>query len=274
MYTFIKNTISKKRFSRASFYFFRFLFKNIWQLLFIFILFFFLMIFLSPSLSFALGNIFFGNIKPLYNIRLAQLLYIQSTHPLFPVLPPRAAHYQLSRTYFIQGKLSDALNEAKIELEKYPDNTKAYYIIGLTYGYMNRNYDAIDAFSHYIETNPDTWAGRNDKAWIQFRIGDIDGAFETMQPVVNKFKSTPWVQNTYCVLLINKEQFDEAKKVCSSAREMIDKMNKQDWGHAYPGNDPEVYSIGLEAMKSSIRNNEALAEEKSQKDTKHDFSKE
>jgi hypothetical protein len=32
-------------------------------------------------------------------------------------------------------------------------------------------------------------------------------------------------------------------------------MTEKDWGHAYPGNDPRIYSTGLNAMKTSIAQN-------------------
>lgn len=210
---------------------------------------------LIPSFSFAAGNIFFGGISSLYNLQIARLLYKSAINPLFSKLPPRYAHYQLSRTYFIEGKLNEALDEVKKELEIYPDDTGSYYILGLTYGYMNRNHEAIDAFSKYIETHPGTWAGRNDKAWLQFRIGDIDGAIRTMEPIAEQFKYTVWVQNTYCALLINKKDFVSAKKTCNYAKDAVNKMTEKGWGHAYPGNDPRIYNTGLQAMKLSIEQN-------------------
>lgn len=120
---------------------------------------------------------------------------------------------------------------------------------------MNREIEAIDAFTKYIKARPETWAGRNDKAWLQFRIGDIDGAITTLEPVVNNFKYTPWVQNTYCALLIAKKRYKDAKEPCNDAKIAVDKMTDKDWGHAYPGNDPRIYNDGLEAMKLSINQN-------------------
>jgi len=209
-----------------------------------------------PVFSLALGNIFFGSTKSLYNVKFARVLFWQAAYPILPLQSPKYAHYQLSRVYFIQGKPSEALEEANKELEIYPNNTQTYYILGLTNGYMNRTYEAIDAFSHYINAYPETWAGRNDKAWLQFRLGDIDGALETIQPIIKRYPETPWVQNTYCALLINKpERQEEAKNVCTLAKNLVDKMTPEDWGHAYPGNDPRIYPEGLKAMQSSATQN-------------------
>lgn len=217
-----------------------------------------LCIFIFPSISFRVGNIFFGNYPSLYNVNLAQFLYKQSVSPLLHQPIPQYAHHQLSRTYFIQGDLWGALDEAKEELKLHPQSTSTYYILGLTYGYMNRNHEAIDAFSVYIDNFPGAWAPRNDKAWLQFRIGDIDEALKTMQPIVNNFKYTVWVQNTYCALLISKKDFSNAKIACERAQKSINKMDENDWGRAYPGNDPRIYGTGLNAMKRSIESNLAI----------------
>ncbi|MBP7811597.1 MAG: tetratricopeptide repeat protein, partial [Candidatus Moranbacteria bacterium] len=153
-------------------------------------------------------------------------------------------------------KLNESLEEANKELLKHPNNTQTYYIIGLTNAYMNRTHEAIDAFSSYINAYPDTWAGRNDKAWLQFRLGDIDGALETMQPIIEQYPKTPWVQNTYCALLINKpDRHEEAKEICTLAKKLAEEMTPEDWGHAYPGNDPDIHTSGLQAMKNSAIQN-------------------
>jgi tetratricopeptide (TPR) repeat protein len=168
----------------------------------------------------------------------------------------------LSRTYFINGDLYRAIGEAEKELVLYPENTRTYYVLGLTYGYMNRERDAIAAFSKYIEYYPGSWPARNDKAWLQFRIGDIDGAIATIQPIVDSFPYTVWVQNTYCSLLISKGEHAEAKKYCTYAKTAADKMIERDWGRSYPGNDPRVYGVGLRAMRMSIDDNLTLINEK------------
>ena len=214
---------------------------------------------LLPSTQYKIGNIFFGQVSRLYNVNFAQYFYVYSAYP--PIgQPPEFAHYQLSRTYFIQGDFDSALAEAKRELELYPNNSRTYYILGLTYGYMSRENEAIEAFSSFIEANPNSWAARNDKAWLQFRIGDIDGALATIEPV-SIITSNPWVQNTYGTLLLNAGRKVEAKQAFLNALEAVSKMSVESWGNAYPGNDPRIYSTGLGAMKTSIESNLKLIEE-------------
>jgi tetratricopeptide (TPR) repeat protein len=217
--------------------------------------------FFDSIFFYKLGNLFFGGSPKLYNITLAHAAFYQASHPLFGK-PAPYAHHQLSRTYFIQGKLDSALTEAYKELEIYPENKTTNYVIGLTLGYMNKEKEAIDAFSKYIQYNPKTWAARNDKAWLQFRIGDIDGAVATLEPVIEKQDHNVWVQNTYCALMINKKRYDEAKKACLRASNVVNIMTEETWGKAYPGNDPRIYAAGLQGMKASIAANLELLEKK------------
>lgn len=218
------------------------------------------LLYVLPTVAFFTGNIFFGDFRPLYNVRFAQVLFRVAAHPVLPVSPPRYVHYQLSRTYFVQGKLYDALDEARKELSIYPDNVYTYYILGLTYGYLGRTHEGIDAFSEFVNARPHSWAGRNDKAWLQFRIGDYEGALATIEPIIDEFPLTPWVQNTHCILLIKTERYEDASRVCANAKALIFAMTSEDWGRAYPGNDPRIYHEGILAMRRSIEENVALLE--------------
>jgi tetratricopeptide (TPR) repeat protein len=214
---------------------------------------------LSPLFNYSIGNIFFGQVPKLYNVNLAHMFFHNASYPLIGKSAPYA-HHQLSRTYFIQGDLTMALDEAQKEVELYPGHLATYYIVGLTYGYMNREKLAIEAFSKYIEYQPTAWAPRNDKAWLQFRAGDIDGALKTITPVASS--TNPWVQNTYGTLLMNKKRYKEAKVAFETAWNTVKNMTEDSWGRAYPGNDPRIYGTGLEAMRTSIQNNLKLLEGK------------
>ncbi len=215
---------------------------------------------LSSSAQLQLGNVFFGKVPKLYNITLAHFFFKHASYPLFGRAEPYA-HYQLSRTYFIQGKLNISISEAEKELEEYPENIRTHYILGLTYGYLNQEVLAIEHFSKFIEANPTSWAARNDKAWLEFRIGKIDDALKTVEPIAHDIKN-PWVQNTYGTLLMNKGRYAEAKEAYLHAKRITDEMTEESWGKAYPGNDPRIYGVGFSAMKQSIANNLHLIENK------------
>ncbi len=232
---------------------------RVWILWFVVVL-VFLYILLSPDTHFKIGNVFFGGVPALYNVTLANFFFARATNPIVGSIPP-FAHHQLSRTYFIRGQLDVALAEAQKELEIYPEHWNTYYIIGLTLGYMNREKEAIEAFGTFIEHKPESWAAKNDKAWLQFRIGDIDGALATLLPVATSTEN-PWVQNTYGTLLLNKGRYQEAREAFENAQRVADSMTEEAWGRAYPGNDPRVYGTGLQAMRLSIASNLKLLEGK------------
>jgi tetratricopeptide (TPR) repeat protein len=205
----------------------------------------------SPFISYKIGNIFFGDVTSLYNVKLAQFLFQVAA---LPIATQPYANYQLSRTYFIQGEMEHALQYAKRELELFPEHFRTYYILGLTYGYMDREEDAIAAFQKFIKEKPESWAARNDCAWLQFRIGDIDGALATILPIVS-LTDNPWIQNTYGTLLLNKGNYSEAKSAFLNAERAANAMTERTWGSSYPGNDPRIYETGLNAMRISIEKN-------------------
>jgi tetratricopeptide (TPR) repeat protein len=214
----------------------------------------------SPTLNYRLGLVFFGKNNLIYNTYLARYFFTYASDPILGN-PIPFADYQLARISFIQGNLDRAIYELENSFKQNPKNNKAYYLLGLIYGYQNKEYLAIDAFSTYIQKEPTTWAGRNDKAWLQFRVGDIDGALQTIEPLREQ-RSNPWVQNTYGVLLMNKGKYSEAKEALFAANTVAQSMSAHDWGYAYPGNDPRIYTAGLDAMKKSIQNNLELIDKK------------
>lgn len=211
--------------------------------------------------SYTVGNLFFGSVPQLYNVTFAQFFFQRATHPLVGTPCPFAFH-QLSRTHFIQGNLEKSLTYAKQELTLYPEHKATYYVMGLTYGYLNQEADAINTFREYLEYKPTSWAGRNDMAWLQFRTGDIVGALDTINPAYDMYPNNPWVLNTYGVILMNLGVYDEAKRVLELGSTISMNMTEDEWGRAYPGNNPAVYKSGLSAMRESFKDNLTLLAEK------------
>lgn len=203
-----------------------------------------------------LGETFFGGVPTLYNPTFARFFYNQSL--LFDGKggkPEPYIYYQLARIDFIEGHLDDSIAKLHKELEIFPENNHTYYILGLTLGYMNKEQEAIDAFTKYVDTHPNTWAGRNDKAWLQFRLGDVDAALTTILPAYTMYPDNPWVLNTYGVLQMNKKNYKEAQKALSKGSLIAEKLTEEAWGKAYPGNDPRIYATGLSAMRTSFTTN-------------------
>jgi hypothetical protein len=67
--------------------------------------------------------------------------------------------------------------------------------------------------------------------------------------------TSPWLQNTYGTALMNVGRYLEADNALRMAQYLAGNMTEQDWGKAYPGNDPLIYGKGLESMRTTINNN-------------------
>ncbi len=218
-------------------------------------------IFWSP-VNLALGNLFFDHSAKIYNLTLAQFFFKNSSVGIFTI-PSLSTNYQLSRTYFIQGEFSKAIESANKELQLYPKNCRTYYIRGLTYAYINNLDKAIEDFETFnTMCVKDSWAGHNDLAWLYFRKGDLKKALLTVEATV--FTGTnslnPWIQNTYGTILMNVGRYEEAERAFRVALERASTMTADNWGDAYPGNDPAIYAQGLFSMRESIAQNLKILE--------------
>lgn len=219
-----------------------------------------LLVFLYKNIfkySMFVGDSFFGG--KYYNLEIAEKAYLlaSKTNPPFPY-----SNYQLGRINFIKGNFYTAIDYFNKEEEQYPQNSKVYYMRGLTYGYMGSEGVGILEFEKYVKLNPYSWAGRNDMAWLQFRVGDIKGAIETILPATLFTADNPWVFNSYGVFLLNDGKYKEALESFEKANGAVSLISEKGWGMSYPGNNPVVYGEGLGQMINSIKTNILLTKEK------------
>lgn len=214
---------------------------------------FFMYLFLSPTVYYKAGNFFFGGSQALYNVTFARYFFTYASHPIIGS-PTPYAHHQLARTYLVVKEYEKALIEAESELRENPEHMRTYYVLGLAHGYLDNEKEAIDALSKFVEAYPGTWIGRNDLAWLQFRVGDTKGALATIQPVVSKTEN-PWVQNTYGTLLLNSGKYDEAKIAFRRAQDAMFNMTEEEWRVTLAGYDPRIYETDIGMIESSIETN-------------------
>lgn len=208
----------------------------------------------DPKLFFDIGNYYFGNGD--YDLKRAESYY-KSALLLDPSL--EGLHYQMARVYFIKNELSLARKEINKELELHPDLKRSYYVRGLINGYDNNLDGAIEDFIEFLKWRPESWAGHNDLAWIYFKKGDYEKALATSEGGLKYYASSVWLLNSKGVALLNLGRKEEAKTVLSQALLIAEGMSAEDWGKSYPGNNPDVYTNGLEAMKISIKRNLVIA---------------
>ena len=214
--------------------------------------------FISPqntNLNFEIGNYYFGG--GAYDLKKAEKYYrkILEVNPLFPL-----AHYQIARIEFVAGNLYYALDEINKEIEINPDFKRSYYVRGLINGYNGDLKNAASDFKEFLKWKKESWAGWNDLSWVYFTEGDYKNAkYAAIQGLVY-FPQNPWLLNSYGVALINLGEKDKAREVLIKAKEILSNMTENDWGVAYPGNNPDVYKNGFESMKNSVEKNLKLTE--------------
>ncbi len=215
------------------------------------------LIFFRTYIGLTVGNYFFGEGK-YYSTEIADIAYAWAG---FKQAPVQYLAYQRGRIAFIEGRHNQAIWFFDKELEFFPGSDQSYYMLGLTYGFMHREFNGIEAFEVFIGRHPDNWPARNDLAWLYFRIGALEEAYRVILPAAQMYAGTPWVENTYGVILLNQGKKKEAHEAFLRGLETLNEMSEEDWGIAYPGNNPEVYGQGLEEMKESFRKNIKLAGE-------------
>jgi tetratricopeptide (TPR) repeat protein len=203
--------------------------------------------------AFSLGNYTFGG--GAYNISTARISFSVSS-----ILNPNlhGAHYQLARIHFIKGDFSRALDEINKELLAYPDFKRSYYVRGLIYGYMGKYIEAAADFNEFLLWKPNSWAGYNDLAWVYFSSGKYEASRAASLAGLKVDSDNPWLLNSLGVSLLNLGDKKGARESFTKSSQALSSMSSDDWGKAYPGNDPKIYDQGFDQMRLSIKENMGL----------------
>lgn len=205
----------------------------------------------DAEFAFNMGNAFFGE-GFVYDANKAES-YFKKAIELDAKFP--YAHYQLARVYFVTGDMHAGIQEINKELEYHPDHFRSYYIRGLLYGYSGALNAAATDFKKFLEWKPNSWAGHNDLAWVYFQQGDFYNMYLTSVSGLDISPGNPWLLNSEALALKNSNNPEEAYKIFREALTSAEKLSHEDWGAAYPGNDPSFYPVGLSAMKETIEKN-------------------
>ena len=186
-------------------------------------------------------------------------LWMNSSLPL--------AHYQLSRIYFVEGRMEEALQEVNKELAKRPSFGRAYYMRGLIEGFR-KNLDAAEAdFKKIFEVGLDEytpsldaggWAVYNDLSWVQFQKGEYGEMEKTAREGLRKYPHNPWLLNSLGLGLMNLKKNKEAKATFEDALRRAEMLSAEDVRRAYPGNDPAGWEDKRRAIIRQIRFNQTL----------------
>ncbi len=194
----------------------------------------------------------------------------QEAYSLASILKPDVhpyLWYQLGRVYFLQGFFPSALRAFNQQRTFFGEEVPAvYYMIGLTYGYQARQNESAEdwrraelAFKRFLEIKPISPWARTDLAWVYFS----QGKYEDMKPVLEQGLEDdpdhPWLLNMYGLSLLNTGEKARAREYFTRALEGASKLTAEDWGRAYPGNDPASWQKGLDEMRIALAKNVEIA---------------
>jgi tetratricopeptide (TPR) repeat protein len=223
-----------------------------------------------PTDPFELGEYYFnvGNsIDGTYDLKKARHYYEQAI-----ATDPKAHEivwYQLGRIDFLEGSFDAALYKFQKQIEYFPAGPyRVYYMIGLTNGYKARNtkrvedWDAAAAgFIAYLEHDSASPWARTDLSWVYF----AQGKYAEMRPVLELgialHPEHPWLLNMYGLYLLNTNRSTEAAAYFDRAVMSADALTVDDWGMAYPGNNPLFWADGLSEFREVVAHNRTLIAE-------------
>jgi len=179
----------------------------------------------------------------------------------------KIAWHQLGRLDFLQGSFTAALMKFDTQISYFGDEVaNVHYMRGLTYGFRARRTGSTDdwvhaeeAFRTYIALDPTSPWARTDLAWVLFSEGKFQDMKVPLEEGLLENPNHPWLLNMYGLALLNTGDREGAVLYFKAAQHFADKLSLEDWGNAYPGNDPAVWGRGLEAMRESIEKNMAIA---------------
>ncbi|MEK7661942.1 MAG: tetratricopeptide repeat protein [Patescibacteria group bacterium] len=207
----------------------------------------------DPKLYLKIGNYYFG--KGDYNLIKAEKNFRRAL-----MLDPatQTAHYQLARINFLKSNFAEAIWQIDREISLNENFGKSYYVKGLIQGYMGQSDEAILNFKKFIAYDSYNWAGYNDLAWVYFKKGEFAQTKDAALKGLKRDPGNPWLNNSLGLALLNLGQKKEAKRAFETALEKLKKIAPEDWGKAYPGNNPNIYAQGLKEMRESVSYNLAL----------------
>ena len=179
--------------------------------------------------------------------------YYRRAYALEPSLA--LAHYQLGRIAFIRGRFIEAQWHIDQSLRYDPEYYRGYYMRGLIAGYEKDYKKAAEAFYIFLQYDSIGWAGYNDLSWIYFQQGNFPAAEDIAVFGLGYAPENAWLHNSVGVAQLAQGKKADARVHFRRALARLDQMKPEDWGIAYPGNDPTIYAEGLESMRQSIVHN-------------------
>lgn len=193
-----------------------------------------------------------------YDLALAEKYFIEALQ-----VDPNVhgAWYNLGHLSFIQGNFASAIYRLNKQIELHGHRiVGTYYLRALTYAFDQQYEKAIADYEYQLsEVYPNDPWGLNDFAWVYSMTGDFEKALELAEEGLAWAPENPWLLTTAGVALMNLDRYEEAASYLERAYEHALLLTEEDWGRAYPNNDPAIRSESLAFMQETIRKNLELA---------------
>ncbi len=177
--------------------------------------------------------------------------------------------YQLGRIDFLQGRYISALYKFNKQVEYFGDEIpNVYYMFGLTFAYKAQQSGdpaewlyAEDSFKKYLEFDSQSPWAYVDLSWVYFSQGKYEEMTPLLEEALLQNPNHPWLLNMYGLALLNTDNKEKAKETFDKAQREAAKLTRDEWGRAYPGNNPAEWQKGLDSFRSAIKQNASLARE-------------
>lgn len=208
----------------------------------------------SAQKAFDYGDFHFSASNPeYYDINLAQY-YFYKAAAMDPYLP--LVWHQLARTSFINDDLIKALDQIDIQIAQEGDAVpNSYYMRGLIEAYMKDYPAAEQDYAHFFKLDPISWAGANDYAWVLLKDGKPQLAAQVVEGILTYEPDNAWLLNSDAIARSEMGDATTARERLDEAAQAVSKLTPADWAIAYPGNDPNIDSEGLEQFKQAVQDN-------------------
>ena len=204
----------------------------------------------DPALKLTIANYYFN--EGAYDLDKAEKYYSEL---LVSGVRSYLTLYQLGRIHFVNNRLVTALNMFNRQLELYPDEKRAYYMLGLTNLYIGDFQNAIADFESFVAWAPEEWAGYNDLSWAYFKNGEYQASADAALQALELFPDNLWLHNMAGVALWNLGELEDAEWHLEETEKAVQTISVSEWGGAYPGNDPATYETSLETMRAAVSSN-------------------
>lgn len=188
-----------------------------------------------------------------YDIEAAEQFFIKAAEldSEFPYV-----QHQLARIAFLRGDYVWALHHINNEINRYgSQHANSFYVRALIYGFMGEYRRSAKDYEVYLRTDPTNWAAINDYAWVLLRSGRADESFIATAYGLEFHPSNVWLLNSHAIALFELGRAEEALPYIQKAEQLLATVTEHDWLTAYPGNNPRDASLGMEALRTSVRYN-------------------